>query len=92
MNQESDTIKQAFNNLTPKGHEDVLRHAIEAYGFLIPWNTTIAASQFANLIRETYSHTIPQVVAMEVEQSNLTFEHNRHGIRAYSEEENTSNV
>lgn len=41
--------------------EDVIRHAIDAYSFLLPVDQTLTLPEFADLIEENYVPTVPQI-------------------------------
>lgn len=63
---------------------DIIVHAIEVYGFLIPRGTRVTAQQFSQLISNYSVHERCQVIAQHVAQSGLTFTRHNHGVSVAS--------
>lgn len=43
-------------------HDDLLQHAIAAYGFLVPWNQTETLGAFAGRVRAYSDHPRAQAL------------------------------
>ncbi len=54
-------------------NDEIIRHAIEGYSFLIPRGERRNAAEFGELIREYNSHPRCKIIAEAVEKSGLAF-------------------
>ncbi len=59
--------------------DDIVKHAIATYGFLIPNGEQRSAAEFGELIRKYSSHHRCQIIAERIEKSGLTFAHEKDG-------------
>jgi hypothetical protein len=58
---------------------DIVKYAIEAYGFLLPLKEEISSLRFSQLIRSYSNHPRSSIVAKEVECSCCVFYHALNG-------------
>jgi hypothetical protein len=52
---------------------DIVKHAIAAYGFLLPLRQNITSQDFAQLIKGYSAHGRSDVVALNVEETDFMF-------------------
>lgn len=68
--------------MTTADTNDLIRHAIAAWSYLIPWGSRVTMAELASLIRRQSSHERAEVLAAALESVRGFVSHDYRGYRA----------